>query len=517
MRLSLTLSVSFLCVAILTPDFIAAIKIAKIFDYSYYLRHYRKQSDGPVANSNREKLFLGSSLGIFKHNIKFLQRKSNYFLAQSAMMDLTPNEIEKRQGPNPDLDLKPVQEAEELGDLPANYLMSVQKLTDDLLEDGSMAHNDQQGTELIGSNDLKKSLNDAIEDYMSAPNFGKLENDAERASANMRIHLDNMQEDYLKPMTMSVNEQAVKVPKKKDQTEVHKISDPSEGVRSESADSIMSSFTDSVSNLLFVDDEPTDEIASSFSDSVRDLLMQAGGETDKKLISDVSDVMNPKRSPGSIKYNVDWRITGCISAPKSQGACNACYIFATIDLLEYFYCRQTRTKSTFSSQHILDCGRRLGKIKGCQGGRMSEVGQFIRYYGLRLESDHPYTGEHGQCKSLNQVDSGAVKTDIVNWELFDSITAWFTWVRKSPVLVGINMPDDFHIYGGGIHDGQNCNIKETHAMLLVGSGIQDGVEFWLLKNSFSEDWGEKGYFRISKSAKLNCFGSVIVARANFNQ
>ena len=35
-------------------------------------------------------------------------------------------------------------------------------------------------------------------------------------------------------------------------------------------------------------------------------------------------------------------------------------------------------------------------------------------------------------------------------------------------------------------------------MVIVGWGVEDGTKFWIAQNSWSADWGEKGYFRIAE-------------------
>lgn len=220
-----------------------------------------------------------------------------------------------------------------------------------------------------------------------------------------------------------------------------------------------------------------------------------------------------------IKYSVDWRVTGCITRPKSQDACNACYAFTVVALMEYYYCRQMSELTEFSAQYIVDCGRRT-ELNGCKGGRLASVGKFISQYGLELQSMYPYSGVDGQCPYQADDASqkmGYLRPKILNWVYVKTMAEWYEYVRKGPLLVGIGMPSDFLAYGGGVHDGLDCNPEKAHAMLLVGSGSQDGKEFWLFKNSFSSDWGENGYFRLAKDAPLKCFHSGVVVRVTFNQ
>ena len=53
----------------------------------------------------------------------------------------------------------------------------------------------------------------------------------------------------------------------------------------------------------------------------------------------------------------------------------------------------------------------------------------------------------------------------------------------------------FKFYKSGIIK-RFCGDTIDHAVLLVGYGTEKGTDYWLVKNSWNNDWGEKGYFRV---------------------
>ena len=57
----------------------------------------------------------------------------------------------------------------------------------------------------------------------------------------------------------------------------------------------------------------------------------------------------------------------------------------------------------------------------------------------------------------------------------------------------------------GIYYEPYCDsIKVDHAVLVVGYGTENGQDYWLVKNSWSEHWGDQGYIKMARNRGNNC-------------
>ena len=74
-------------------------------------------------------------------------------------------------------------------------------------------------------------------------------------------------------------------------------------------------------------------------------------------------------------------------------------------------------------------------------------------------------------------------------------------IAQGPVSVVLDAGNDyFKGYQGGILNDCGNNTNPDHAGAAVGYGTEDGQLYYIVKNQWGLDWGEKGYIRIAVEA-----------------
>jgi len=68
---------------------------------------------------------------------------------------------------------------------------------------------------------------------------------------------------------------------------------------------------------------------------------------------------------------------------------------------------------------------------------------------------------------------------------------------RGPIATGVNA-DPLHEYTGGIYDGP-VDSGINHIVSIIGWGFdeKDNKEFWIVRNSWGQYWGELGYARVA--------------------
>lgn len=66
-----------------------------------------------------------------------------------------------------------------------------------------------------------------------------------------------------------------------------------------------------------------------------------------------------------------------------------------------------------------------------------------------------------------------------------------------PVVVAIDASlKTFQAYKDGIYDDSECTTNIDHAVTITGYGTENGVDYWLIKNSWGTTWGNEGYMKM---------------------
>ena len=57
---------------------------------------------------------------------------------------------------------------------------------------------------------------------------------------------------------------------------------------------------------------------------------------------------------------------------------------------------------------------------------------------------------------------------------------------------------NFFQYKSGIFQGCPANPTIDHAVIVVGYGTENGLDYWIIKNSHGTNWGEDGFMKIRR-------------------
>jgi C1A family cysteine protease len=77
--------------------------------------------------------------------------------------------------------------------------------------------------------------------------------------------------------------------------------------------------------------------------------------------------------------------------------------------------------------------------------------------------------------------------------------------KHGPVAVAIHVNERWARYKQGIYDDR-CEGGINHAVVAVGYGYDEpsNKDYWIIRNSWGKDFGEKGYIRMRRNNKNMC-------------
>ncbi|CAN8306633.1 unnamed protein product [Cochlearia groenlandica] len=212
----------------------------------------------------------------------------------------------------------------------------------------------------------------------------------------------------------------------------------------------------------------------------------------------------------SLPTSVDWRKNGAVTPVKNQGQCGSCWAFSTVVAVEGINQIRTQKLTSLSEQELVDCD--TNGNHGCNGGLMNLAFEFIKDKGgLTSEIFYPYQASDESCNT-NKENAPVVSIDGHEEVPANSEDDLMKAVAHQPVSVAIDAGgSDFQFYSEGVFTGE-CGTELNHGVAAIGYGTTlDGTKYWIVKNSWGEEWGEKGYIRMQRGIPHNKEGLCGIA------
>jgi len=219
----------------------------------------------------------------------------------------------------------------------------------------------------------------------------------------------------------------------------------------------------------------------------------------------------PKAENDANPADVDWRTKGYVNPIKNQGHCGSCWAFSTVGSMEGAHFKKTGKLVSLSEQNLVDCAKPEGN-HGCEGGLMDFGFTYIKKNGgIDTEESYPYTAKDGTCKFKKET-VGAQIESCFDIERQDEKALEDAVATIGPVSVAMDAHlRSFQLYRSGIYHDKMCSsTKLDHGVLAVGYHNADSGEtgkngsYWIVRNSWGPEWGNKGYFWLAKDKKNAC-------------
>ena len=164
-----------------------------------------------------------------------------------------------------------------------------------------------------------------------------------------------------------------------------------------------------------------------------------------------------------------------------------------------------------SDQHLLDCA--YGCIgDDCANGCKGAAGNiYAKWYNniaggpeMVHENHYPYVQEENnyKCKATGYWHPG-YKIEKGFWDYDCSDEKMMKLIYQyGAISTGVGVDNGFSYHKQGVYD--KCTSQSTnHAVVTVGWGTENGVDYWLIKNSWGKGWGDQGYIKVKRSKTLS--------------
>jgi cathepsin B len=234
--------------------------------------------------------------------------------------------------------------------------------------------------------------------------------------------------------------------------------------------------------------------------------------------------------PDNFDSRENWPNCDSLKEIRDQSTCGSCWAFGAAAAMSDRECIASNGTSQrrVSSEDLLTCcGSSCGD--GCNGGWPEAAWDFYQGSGLVSGDGYgdnqwcrPYffpecahhipatpdmpacDGEHptptcvrscvSQYTANDYSDDKRRGTDVYTLDSPEQMQAEL--MKNGPIEVAFTVYEDFLTYQSGVYRHTEGSMLGGHAVKIIGWGVEDGINHWIVANSWNEGWGDHGTFKI---------------------
>lgn len=235
--------------------------------------------------------------------------------------------------------------------------------------------------------------------------------------------------------------------------------------------------------------------------------------------------------PDHFDSREEWPMCNTLKEIRDQGNCGSCWATAAVEAMSDRICIASKgTKNAhLSIEDLLTCCNECGE--GCNGGYPEYAWYYFKERGIVTGGpyhshkgcqpykipacDHHVVGPLAPCKGdlptprcSSRCEYGynntyhddkhfgksAYKIDGNEADMRQEI------MTNGPIEAAFMVYEDFLTYKSGVYQHKEGSFLGGHAIKILGWGVENGIPYWLVANSWNPDWGDKGFFKIKRGS-----------------
>jgi len=252
----------------------------------------------------------------------------------------------------------------------------------------------------------------------------------------------------------------------------------------------------------------------------------------------------PTALPDTFDAREQWPSCQSIKEIRDQGSCGSCWAFGAVEAMSDRICIVSSGAKNFhiSAEDLVACCDECGF--GCQGGFPQAAWAYYEQTGLVTGGnyntkqgcepysipacDHHVNGSLPPCqgeqptpactkKCINQYPTPFTQDKHYGSSVYsvpsDQEQIKTELFKNGPIEAAFTVYADFLPYKSGVYHHTSGSVLGGHAVKILGWGTESNTPYWLVANSWNEDWGDKGLFKIQRGNNECGIESGLVAGA----